>query len=51
MLAYGVERAGLSDKLMALAGRRVSIPMFAGVSSLNLATAVALDLYSWKFGE
>ena len=49
MLAFGAERGGLSSQLMPLAGRRVSIPMFAGVSSLNLATAVAVVLYSWKF--
>ncbi len=50
ILAFAAERAGLSGELMASAGRRVSIPMCAGVSSLNLATAVAVVLYSWKFG-
>ena len=50
ILAFGAERAGLSSELMATAERRVSIPMSAGVSSLNLATAVAVVLYSWKFG-
>ena len=50
LLAFGAERAGLSGELMATAERRVSIPMSAGVSSLNLATAVAVVLYSWKFG-
>ena len=51
ILAFGGERAGLSSELMAAAERRVSIPMAAGVSSLNLATAVAVVLYSGKFGQ
>ena len=49
ILAFGAERAGLSDRLMASADHCVSIPMCAGVSSLNLATSVAVVLYSWKF--
>ena len=49
ILAFGAERAGLSGELMASADGRVSIPMSAGVSSLNLATAVAVVLYSGKF--
>ena len=28
-----------------------SIPMTPGVSSLNLATAVAVVLYAWRFGR
>ena len=51
ILAFGGERTGLSSELMAAAERRVSIPMAAGVSSLNLATAVAVVLYSGKFGQ
>ncbi|MCH7620819.1 MAG: rRNA methyltransferase [Chloroflexi bacterium] len=51
ILAFGAERAGLSSQLMATAERRVSIPMSAGVSSLNLATAVAVVLYSGRFGQ
>ena len=51
ILAFGAERAGISGQLMALAERRVSIPMSAGVSSLNLATAVAVVLYSGKLGH
>ena len=46
VLAFGNERRGLSKKLIASASRRVSIPMRAGVSSLNLATAVAVVLYA-----
>jgi TrmH family RNA methyltransferase len=46
LLAFGTERHGLSDGLRARADARVAIPMRAGVSSLNLATAVAVVLYA-----
>jgi RNA methyltransferase, TrmH family len=46
VLAFGSERHGLGDELLARADRRVAIPMRAGVSSLNLATAVAVALYA-----
>jgi TrmH family RNA methyltransferase len=45
ILAFGTERDGLSDELRSAADLRVRIPMRAGVSSLNLATAVAALLY------
>ena len=45
LLAFGSERRGLSSALLERAALRVSIPMRAGVSSLNLATAVAIALY------
>ncbi len=45
LVAFGSERGGLSDDLRARADRVVAIPMQAGVSSLNLATAVAVALY------
>ncbi len=48
VLAFGTERGGLSPALLARADRRVRIPMRPGVSSLNLATAVAVVLYSWE---
>jgi TrmH family RNA methyltransferase len=48
VLAFGTERHGLSDELLARADRRVALPMAAGVSSLNLATAVAATLYALK---
>lgn len=48
VLAFGTERDGLSEGLLARADRRVAIPMRAGVSSLNLATAVAVALYAWR---
>jgi RNA methyltransferase, TrmH family len=46
MLVFGSERAGVSDGLLARAALRVAIPMRPGVSSLNLATAVAVTLYA-----
>lgn len=46
ILAVGTERGGLSDSLLRRAEIRVGIPMREGVSSLNLATAVAVALYS-----
>jgi len=46
LLAFGTERHGLSPALLARAEARVGIPMRAGVSSLNLATAVAVVLYA-----
>jgi TrmH family RNA methyltransferase len=48
VLAFGTERYGVSDELLALADARVSIPMRAGVSSLNLATSVAAVLFAWR---
>ncbi|HUH13651.1 MAG TPA: TrmH family RNA methyltransferase, partial [Longimicrobiales bacterium] len=45
LLAFGSERRGLSAELLERTDLRVSIPMRAGVSSLNLATAVAITLY------
>ncbi|HEX5376323.1 MAG TPA: TrmH family RNA methyltransferase [Solirubrobacterales bacterium] len=46
ILAFGTERYGLSDELLACADARLSIPMREGVSSLNLATAVAAVLFA-----
>ncbi len=46
ILAFGTERYGLSEALLARADERLAIPMRAGVSSLNLATAVAAVLFS-----
>lgn len=48
VLAVGGERYGLSGRVRALADRTVGIPMRPGVSSLNLATAVAAVLFSWR---
>jgi RNA methyltransferase, TrmH family len=48
ILAFGTERYGLSDALLKHADARVGIPMRAGVSSLNLATAVAAVLFAQR---
>lgn len=45
VLAFGTERDGLSDALLADADARIALPMAPGVSSMNLATAVAATLY------
>ncbi len=45
VLLFGSERDGLAPHLRRAADRTVSIPMRPGVSSLNLATAVAVVLY------
>ncbi len=46
ILAFGTERYGLSEELLGRADARLAIPMRAGVSSLNLATAVAAVLFA-----
>jgi TrmH family RNA methyltransferase len=46
ILAFGTERYGLSEALLERADARLGIPMRAGVSSLNLATAVAAVLFA-----
>jgi RNA methyltransferase, TrmH family len=46
VLLFGTERSGLSEDLRARADATVGIPMRPGVSSLNLATAVAVLLYA-----
>jgi TrmH family RNA methyltransferase len=46
LLAFGSERSGLHADLLDRADRRIAIPMRPGVSSLNLATAVAVVLYA-----
>jgi len=48
VLAFGTERYGLSAALLDRADARLGIPMRVGVSSLNLATAVAAVLYSQR---
>jgi len=50
VLAFGSERRGLSEQLLARAEGRLAIPMEPGVSSLNLATSVAVLLYTWRLG-
>jgi TrmH family RNA methyltransferase len=48
VLAFGTERYGLSEELLGRADARLAIPMREGVSSLNLATAVAAVLFSQR---
>jgi RNA methyltransferase, TrmH family len=51
LLAFGTERYGLSEELLARADARISIPMRTGVSSLNLATSVAAVLFAWRLSS
>jgi TrmH family RNA methyltransferase len=51
VLAFGTERHGISDALLERADARVAIPMRAGVSSLNLATSVAVTLFSLRLAS
>jgi TrmH family RNA methyltransferase len=44
---FGSERDGIDPVLLARANDRLRIPMRTGVSSLNLATAVAIVLYRY----
>ncbi|HWH45807.1 MAG TPA: TrmH family RNA methyltransferase [Thermoleophilaceae bacterium] len=46
LLAFGSERRGLSPEVLERAELRLALPMTPGVSSLNLATAVAATLYT-----
>jgi tRNA G18 (ribose-2'-O)-methylase SpoU len=48
VLAFGTERHGLSGEIFERASGRISIPMREGVSSLNLATSVAIVLFAMK---
>ena len=48
LLAFGTERHGLTGGLLGRADARVSIPMREGVSSLNLATSVAIILFAMR---
>ncbi len=51
LLAFGSEREGISPGLLAAAASRIALPMQPGVSSLNLATAVAAVLYAWRLAQ
>jgi RNA methyltransferase, TrmH family len=50
VLAFGTERHGLTGGLLERAEGRVAIPMREGVSSLNLATSVAVVLFAMRLG-
>jgi RNA methyltransferase, TrmH family len=45
LLAFGTERHGLGSEVLKRAAARIAIPMRPGVSSLNLATSVAVVLF------
>jgi tRNA G18 (ribose-2'-O)-methylase SpoU len=51
VLAFGTERHGISSELLDRAQARIAIPMREGVSSLNLATSVAVTLFSIKIAD
>lgn len=51
ILAFGTERDGLSDELLAAASARAALPMRPGVSSLNLATAVSGTLFALALAD
>jgi TrmH family RNA methyltransferase len=51
VLAFGSERRGLAADTLERADLRVRIPMRPGVSSLNLATSVAVILYGWRLAR
>jgi RNA methyltransferase, TrmH family len=51
VLAFGTERHGLSDEVFERADGRVAIPMREGVSSLNLATSVAIVLFALRLNR
>jgi RNA methyltransferase, TrmH family len=48
VLAFGTERDGISSELLGRADARIAIPMREGVSSLNLATSVAVVLFTMQ---
>ncbi|HET7119963.1 MAG TPA: TrmH family RNA methyltransferase [Solirubrobacterales bacterium] len=51
ILAFGTERHGLSDDVFTRADGRIAIPMRPGVSSLNLATSVAIVLFAMRLNR
>jgi RNA methyltransferase, TrmH family len=51
VLAFGTERHGISSDLLDRADARIAIPMREGVSSLNLATSVAVVLFTLKSAD
>ncbi len=51
VLAFGTERHGISAELLERADARIAIPMRTGVSSLNLATSVAVTLFAMRLAS
>jgi tRNA G18 (ribose-2'-O)-methylase SpoU len=50
-LMFGSEANGLEESLIARADAKITIPMTAGVDSLNLATAAAITLWRVQTGK
>lgn len=48
---FGSERHGLTAEMRERVDLLVGIPMEPGVSSINLATSVAIGLYHWRLGS
>ncbi len=51
VLIFGTERHGISGELLERADARIAIPMRANVSSLNLATSVAVTLFAMRLAS
>lgn len=51
VLVFGSERRGLSNAMLSRVERPIAIPMEPMVSSLNLATSVAIMLYTWRLWQ
>ncbi|MCH8850359.1 MAG: rRNA methyltransferase [Chloroflexi bacterium] len=51
ILVFGSERRGISAEMRSQADASIGLPMRSGVSSLNLATAVAIVLYTWRLAQ
>lgn len=51
VLVFGSERHGLSPWARASVNHIVSLPMEPGVSSMNLATSVAVATYAWRLNR
>jgi TrmH family RNA methyltransferase len=51
VLVVGSERAGVGSAMRERADAVVRLPMREGVSSLNLATAIAAVLYAWRLKQ
>ncbi len=47
---FGAERAGLSNKDMALSNEIISIPVNPNFPSLNLSQSILLNAYEWRNG-
>jgi tRNA G18 (ribose-2'-O)-methylase SpoU len=50
-IVVGAEGPGLSERAIALADRRVRIPMSEGVDSLNVVTALSIALFCLQSGR